>query len=201
MSSPRQALAFATAILAFPLFIFAQQMTSSSGQEASSMKPVSATLLHALDSAKDQQGYTFEAKLDQKVVLANGTELPRNTVLVGKVAQDDMQQQGISKLALRFDKAELKNGKIVPVHASIVGYYSPGSLETDMSATQGMTEVPNDWTSKTLALDQVNVLHGVDLHSRIGSSNSGVFVSTRKDDVKLPAGSELQFAIGPAQTS
>jgi hypothetical protein len=187
-------------MLAFPLFAFSQQTAMAGQSEASLMKPVRATLEKSLDAARDQQGYTFKVKLNQKVTLSDGTELPRNTVLVGKVTQDDMQQQGMSKLALRFSQAELKDGRTVPVRASIVGYYSPGSLETEMSDGNGMSQIPNDWTAKTLQMDQENVLNGVDLHSRIGSQNSGVFVATKKDDVRLPAGSELQFAIAPAHS-
>jgi hypothetical protein len=37
-----------------------------------------------------------------------------------------MQQQGTSKLALRFVQARLKNGSSVPIKATIVGFYSPG---------------------------------------------------------------------------
>jgi hypothetical protein len=49
-------------------------------------------------------------------------------------------------------------------------------------------------------LDQLDVAPGVDLHSNIASQNSGVFVSTRKDDVKLKQGSQIQFAIGPGNS-
>jgi hypothetical protein len=38
-------------------------------------------------------------------------------------------------------------------------------------------------------MDQENVVSGVDLHSKISSQNSGVFVSTKKADIKLHAGS------------
>ena len=201
MKGHRQVLAFATAVLAFPLFVFSQQTPIAGQHEASLMKPVRATLEHDVDAVKDQQGYMVKAKLDQKVTLSNGTELPKNTVLVGKITQDDMQQQGMSKLALRFEQAELKDGKTVPVRASIVGYYSPGTIQSDMGPDSGMAAVPNGWTAQTLQMDQLNVTHGVDLHSRISSKNSGVFVSTKKDDVKLRAGSELQLAIAPGMTS
>ena len=162
------------------------------------MKPVRAVLTHSLDADKDHQGHAVEAKLSQKVTLTNGTELPRNTMLLGKVTADDMQQQGTSKLALRFDQARLKDGTTVPVRATIVGYYAPGTAETELGSDSGMDQVPNDWTAKTLQMDQMNVAPGVDLHSKISSKNSGVFVATKKDDVKLKAGSELQFAIAPA---
>ena len=40
-------------------------------------------------------------------------------------------------------------------------------------------------------------MSGVDLHSKIADSNSGVFVSTKKDDVKLPRGYGIALAIAP----
>ena len=76
-----------------------------------------------------------------------------------------------------------------------------GSAGDDASATHYGPDVPNDWSAKTLQLDQENVVSGVDLHSKISSQNSGVFVSTKKDDVKLKAGSEIQFAIAPAASN
>ena len=45
------------------------------------------------------------------------------------------------------------------------------------------------------------MVSGVDLHSKISSQNSGVFVSMKKNDVKLKAGSEIQFAIAPAASN
>ena len=152
-------------------------------------------LVNGLDAVKDQSGRTVSAKLVDKINLSNGTELPRGTVLLGKVTADDMQEQGVSKLALRFDQARLKNGTTVPVRATIVGFYSPSYGEVDPEENTPAT--PNDWTAATLAFDQENALPGIDLHSKIASQNSGVFVATKKDDVKLKKGSEIQFAIGP----
>ena len=107
-----------------------------------------------------------------------------------------MQQQGTSKLALRFDQARLKNGTTVPIRATIVGFYAAdaGAINT----SDNLDAVANDWTANTVQLDQLDVAPGIDLHSKISSQNSGVFVSTKKDDVKLRAGSQIQFAIAPA---
>lgn len=204
MKGPHQTLAFATAVLALPLFAYSQNASNQDSQStqgsqtpiaATQMKPARAFLVHTLDADKDHDGSSVEAKLDQKVTLDNGTQLPKGTMLLGKVAQDDMQEQGLVKLAVRFDEARLKDGSTVPVRATIVGLYGPDSVGTDQ---QTGDQVPDDWTSKTLQMDQENVVSGVDLHSKISSQNSGVFVSTKKDDIKLRGGSEIQFAIGPA---
>ena len=162
------------------------------------MKPARATLVKNIDAARDQSGHTVDAKLQDKVRLTNGTELPRGTMLLGTVTADDMQQQGRSKLALRFNEARLKDGTTVPIRATIVGFYGPGGGSAEIAPEQTAAMTSNDWTDKTLQLDQEDVVPGVDLHSRIASRNSGVFVATKKDDVKLREGSEIEFAIAPA---
>jgi hypothetical protein len=204
MKAHSRALTFASAILALPLLAYSQSSQGSQdtqSHEATLMTPVRAVLVENLDADKNHDGATVEARLTQKVTLTNGTELPKNTVLLGKVTTDDTQQQGASKLALRFDQARLKDGTMVPVRATIVGYVSPGTLETDLGPDDGGAQLPNSWTAQTLQLDQENVVSGVDLHSSISSQNSGVFVATRKHDVRLREGSEIQFAIAPASAA
>ncbi len=201
MKGHRQVLLFATAVLALPLAAFTQNTTSSDftqadQHEAALMKPANAILVTSLDGAKDQSGSAVSAKLEDKVNLNNGTELPKGTMLLGKVTTDDMQQQGTKKLALRFDQARLKNGTTVPIRATIVGFYGPAA--GDINSPEGGVARNNDWTSSTLEFDQEGVASGVDLHSKIDSQNSGVFVSTKKDDVRLRRGSEVQFAIAAA---
>jgi hypothetical protein len=210
MKGHHQMLAIASVVLALPLLAYSQSATSQGSQgtqnaqapirghhEATLMKPARAVLLRSLDSVKDQNGSSIQAKLTQTVTLSNGTKLPKNSVLLGQVTQDDMHRQGMSKLALRFNEARLKDGTTVPVRATIVGYFSPNTINTELGGEEITGQVPNSWTAKTLQVDQENVTKGVDLHSTIASKNSGVFVSTKKDDVKLRAGSELQFALGP----
>jgi hypothetical protein len=42
-------------------------------------------------------------------------------------------------------------------------------------------------------------MSGVDLHSRIASKNSGVFVSPKDKNVKLASGSELALALAQSK--
>ena len=164
---------------------------SAGASEAAQMVSAIATLPHTLDADKDHLDSTFEAELDHKVTLSNGTVLPAHTMLNGKITRDDMQAAGKSEFALRFDQAQLKNGKTVPIKATIVDITRPSSYSDDYPAS-------NDWTSQTLMVQEPNVVSGVDLHSEIASNDSAVFVSTKKHDVKVPAGTELKLAIGPA---
>jgi uncharacterized lipoprotein YbaY len=164
---------------------------SVGANQAAQMVPALATLPHTLDAEKDHLDSTFRAELDHKITLSDGTVLPSHTVLSGKITRDDMQATGKSSFALRIDQAQLKNGKTLPIKATIVDIAHP-TFSTDEYA------VTNDWTSQTLTVEQLNVVSGVDLHSEIASNDSAVFVSTKKHDVKVPAGSELKLAIGPA---
>jgi hypothetical protein len=204
MKGHRQVLAFATAILALPLFASAQNATTpdftqADQHEATLMKRASARLVDNLDAVKNQPGYAVSAKLQGKVTLSDGTQLPGGTMLLGKITTDDTQQQGAKKLALRFDQARLKDGTTIPIRAMIVGFYgaSAGELhESDSGVPQA-----NDWTASTLQFDQEQVARGVDLHSTIDSQNSGVFVSAQRDNVKLGQGSQIQFAIAPVKSA
>ncbi len=155
---------------------------SLGANEAAQLVPAIATLPHTLDADKDHLDSTFEAELDHKVTLSDGS---------GKITRDDLQSAGQSEFAIRFDQAQLKNGKTVPIKVTIVDIARP-TTDTDEYAAS------NDWTSQTLTVEQLNVVSGVDLHSEIASNDSAVFVSTKKHDVKVPAGSELKLAIGPA---
>jgi uncharacterized lipoprotein YbaY len=164
---------------------------STGASEAAQLVPAVAALPHTLDADKDHLDSTIEAELSQKVTLSNGAVLPSHTVLIGKITRDDMQAAGKSEFALRFDQAQLKDGKTVPIKATIVDIRRPSSDTDDSTAS-------NDWTNQTLTVEQLDVVSGVDLHSEIASNDSAVFVSTKKHDVKVPAGSELKLAIGPA---
>jgi hypothetical protein len=164
---------------------------SAGASEAAQMVSALATLPRTLDADKDHLDSTFEVELSHKVTLSNGIVLPSHTVLNGRVTRDDMQAAGKSEFALRFDQARLKNGKTVPIKATIVDITRPSSSADGYAAS-------NDWTSQTLTIEQLNAISGVDLHSEIASNDSVVFVSTKRHDVKVPAGTELKLAIGPA---
>lgn len=163
--------------------------------EAMRMVRARAALNSDLDADKVKPGADFRATISNKVQLDNGPELPAGTVLVGKVSKDDMNVDGTFKLALRFTHANLKDGQVVPIKATIVGVYRPHDTSSQGYPIVPGDEVPNTWNDGTLQVDQISVLSGIDLHSKIASKNSGVLVSSTKDNVKLAAGSEFALAI------
>lgn len=160
--------------------------------EAQQMVPAQATFDKSFDAKKVQQGQQFEVTLNQKVKLKDSEELPRGTALEGTVVTDDMQSNGGSKLVLRFTQAHLKDGKTIPIRATITGVYSQGSLDA---------EYGGDWTPSQLDIEQNEAMHGIDLHSRIGAENSGTFETKNKGDVKFDRGSTLALAIASGQSN
>ena len=165
---------------------------ASEQAEAQQMVPAQATFDKSFDAKKAQQGQQFEVTLNQNVKLKDGEELPHGTVLEGKVVTDNVQSSSGSKLVLRFAQAHLKDGKTIPIRATITGVYSQGSLDA---------EYGSDWTPTQIDIEQEGAMHGVDLHSRIGAENSGTFEAKNKGDVKFDRGSALSLAIAPGQSS
>lgn len=164
--------------------------SAAAQSDAQKMEPAQAVLNKTLDAKKVQPGQQFEAKLNGKVKLKDGKELPGGTVLVGTIATDNMQASGSSRLALRFTEARLKDGKTLPIDAMILGVSPAGSPNY---GTAGL------WTPQTLNIDQIGAIKGADLHSRVDGTNSGVFVAKKRDDLKLSQGSQLSLAIAAKQ--
>lgn len=161
-------------------------------REAARMVPAEAVLTQEIDARKIHSGEQFRARLTATVYLKNGTALPKGTELVGTVVTDKMEAGGPSTLALRFTKAVMENGKSVPIVATIAGIAPPAyGVATDYS-----DDVPPDpWNASELKLDVIGAVSGFDLHSRIAGANSGVFVSTKDDEMRLADQTQLSLAI------
>jgi hypothetical protein len=154
--------------------------------------PAEVELNKTLEARKDQPGAAFEATLKSTVHLKDGTELPRGTVLVGKVTAPNGKSAGASQLALVFTDAKLKGGKDVPIQATIVGLADP-VVGTDSNAAY---DGPAPWNGSSMQFDMSGALNNVDLHSAIGSDNSGTLVASGKGGLKLSAGSRISLALG-----
>ncbi len=180
-----------------------QTMTSNQGIQSEVMDMVSAhvALKETIDASKVKPGDRIHTTLSDKVLLKNGTELPAGTEIVGVVAADDMQMNGASKLAMNFNTAKLKNGTAIPIKATIVGIYPPEFQDINGRPIKPGDEETDTWAGHPDSVDEIDALPGVDLHSRISSSNSGVLVSTKKHDVKLKYGSEIALAVAPQATA
>jgi len=171
-------------------------LAQSGGNGVADMVSAQGALTDNLDAGKAKPGDPVRVKLSNKVKLKDGTELPAGTAIVGEIATDDMQVSGVSKLALRFTKAETKDGKVVPIKATIVGIYPPESQDAEGNPIRPGDEITNGLPRHADSVDQIDALPGVDLHSKVTSSNSGVLVTTtKKHDVKLKRGSEIALTV------
>jgi hypothetical protein len=171
------------------------QTTSNWRAEADQMVPTRAAIVRTLDAKDSKPGTEFMAKLPREVHLKDGSELPAGTVLMGRVSVDDLNESGQSKLALCIDQAKLKDGRTIPVKATIVGVYGPGAGRWTPYDNPPGDQVANDWSKNVAQVDELNALKGIELHSRITSKNSGVLVSTKEENIKLERGTELALAI------
>jgi hypothetical protein len=195
-----QILAIAVAA-ALPFSLHAQSVSQDSSstadagqQEATLMVPANAALLQTIDASKIESGSQFKVKLAETVHLNNGPELHSGTILVGTVTKDG-EQSGAPKLTLRFTQATLKDGTVVPIKATIVGVAKPDILDSQGNSVAPGNQEPNNWTSGTLQVEQLNAASHANLHSEIASDDSGVFTSKDNQDVKIKAGTELELAV------
>jgi hypothetical protein len=163
-------------------------------QQAMLMVPANGELLRTIDANNIESGSQFTVKLAQTIHLDSGPELHSGSILVGTVIKDG-EQGSAPKLTLRFTQATLKDGTVVPIKATIVGVASPDAGSSLGYSVVPGNQRPNDWTSGTLQVEQLNAASHADLHSEIASDDSGVFTSRDNHDVKIPAGSELELAI------
>jgi hypothetical protein len=198
------AVALSIATAAFTLliaqFALAQAAPSNDAlaaarQQAREMVPADASLTQTIDAGNVQQGDQIKATLSGKVQLKNGPELPRGTELIGQVTVDEMQNDGTYTLALVFTNAQLKNGRVIPIKATIMRVYPPAGNHASVDAMNYAYANAHYWTDRTLQVDQPDALQGVELKSSIAGSDSGNFVSKKQDDIRLSTDTLLDLAI------
>jgi hypothetical protein len=85
------------------------------------LSDVKTDLMEKLDSKTARVGQEVTARIKRDLILADDTRLPKGTMLVGHVtaAQSEDSQQPYASLSITFERADLSNGKSVPVRAVI----------------------------------------------------------------------------------
>lgn len=132
------------------------QMTSgdAEAQSTASMHPndraitdrylttVHTELTSKVDSKNAKVGQQVTAQTSEDIRLADGTELPKGSKLVGRVlaVQAHSEQQPAAALILGFDHAELKGGKTVQVRAVMEMVAPPGGVAASMNSPMGGTD-------------------------------------------------------------
>jgi hypothetical protein len=190
-------LGIAATLIAIPGYAAAQASSQT-------MVSANATLVRNVNSQNAVQGQTVAAKLNSNVKTTGSMELPKGTMLMGKVEQVQMSSNhGPSKISLVFDQARLSDGHTVPVKATLLGAYpaNAGQYYADTSSNGSLVAGQPHFIPADQKIDQEpGTLSHVSMHSSVESSASGVFMSTDRN-VDLKKGTELQIAIAPATPS
>jgi len=161
---------------------------------AQSLAGVTTRLDKTLDSGSAKSGEPITAKLDSSVTTPDGVKLPRGTELIGQVADVKAAQGGPVSLTLVFSSARLKDGKEIPVKATLVGAYSASEGDDATYGSMTMAPAPATVSSDDTFNQQPGALHHVALTSAVKNSDSGTFTSST-GNFKLSAGTYLQFGV------
>ncbi|MGC1783149.1 MAG: hypothetical protein WA708_11570 [Acidobacteriaceae bacterium] len=162
---------------------------------------VNAKLVDPLNSRKATQGQTITAKLTNGVKAPGATELPDGTTLIGKVKQVEVSQnRGPAKISIVFDRARLKNGREIPIKATLLAAYPPVSAYNLSAAASYLPVQPRTISSQNTVMQEPGTLPHVAMQSAVESSISGVFTS-KNHNIDLGRGTRLQLAIAPEPAS
>jgi hypothetical protein len=172
----------------------AQTPSSDSGQNWQ-LTGANARLVHTIDAKSVREGQAVEAKLDSSVKTDQGVKLDKGSVLQGTVTKVQKASNGSpSTITLNFDKAQMKDGKTIPVKVTVLAAYPPSA---GTQAMYGFTEVgsaPQHVNSNETVNQEPGQLRHIALRSKVQSDNSGTF-EEKDGNVKLAAGTYLQVGI------
>ena len=121
----------------------ANASANAAGMSANSGIHVEAELTKGLDAKKAKVGDPVMAKCTKEASGKGGLRIPKNAKLIGHVTEVQARGkgQGQSTLAIAFDKAQMKDGREIPVQAVIQALAAPPSMamESDTAASANDT--------------------------------------------------------------
>jgi hypothetical protein len=96
---------------------------------------IHAILDRVVHPSRVKVGDSVTARITEPTKLRDGTEIPNGAHVIGKVTEikKKADKEGPSKLGLLFDKAQLKDGKVIQVLMALVSVAprsEPGSLDS-----------------------------------------------------------------------
>ena len=83
-----------------------------------------------MDTRHAKVGDKVLAKTTSKAKLANGLTLPRGTHLIGRVTSVQARSRAnhAARLAFTFDRAVLRHGRTIPIHAVLTSVSAPSAM-------------------------------------------------------------------------
>jgi hypothetical protein len=163
---------------------------------AQSLAGVTTTLDRTLESKAAKVGEPITAKLNGSVK-SDGLDLPRGTELLGKVAGVKAAENGgQASVSLVFTTAKLKDGRQIPVKATVIAAFPHSAVDAGDGAGVSMAPAPQQVASDGVFDQEPGALSHVAMNSAVKNSDSVTFTSNK--DFKLPAGTFLQLGVGSA---
>jgi hypothetical protein len=184
------------------LFSFAVCASVQAQSQPLDLVTASAELTHGLSSKSTRQGQAVMAKLTSDVKTNGQTELPKGTMLVGKVqeVQNANSNGDTTKLSLVFNEARLSNGRQVPIKATLLAAYPPDEIGVAQSTSAYMIQQPRHISSDEKIQQDPGTLGNIALTSSVQSDVSGMFLSKSRN-INLHQGTRFQLAIAPESNS
>lgn len=175
----------------------AQEQSLNAGSQSWQLVGATARLDKSLDSQKVRPGFAIAAKLDHEVKTAEGVTLPGGSELMGTVVSAQASENGSpASVSILFNKAQMKNGREVPVKVTVVGAYPASEAMQSMYGDQTMGSAPRHVSSRQQIDQEPGVLHDIAMKSNVLSDNSAIFLK-RNGNFTLHAGTYLQVGIAP----
>ncbi len=179
-------------------------LQAQTSPQPSTLYSADAVLTHSLNSSNAKTGQTVTAKLTGDVKTAGSMELPKGTLLIGKVDQvQHASSNGGSKISIVFDRAQIRKGQEVSIKATLLGAYPPlvyGADGSSGGAGSSMTAQPSTISNDHTVDQEPGALSNTSLTSVVESDASGVFANTNHS-IKLESGTRLQVAVAPVHAS
>lgn len=159
-----------------------------------------ARLVDTVDTKKASPGQAITAKLTSNVKEAGTVELPKGTLLIGRVDQVNQSVNGSpATLSVTFDQAKLSDGRTVPVKATLLGAYPADAGDYYVETGNGgalIGGLPASVPADQKIDQEPGTLGNVEMRSAVQSNASGVFTSKNRN-IDLKSGTQLQVAIAP----
>jgi hypothetical protein len=220
-------------LLAFAAVVFVVCTPGvSCAQVQAAATPAASPEIHAVlekivHPKKVKVGDAVTARVTEPTKLKDGTELPKGTHILGKVTEIKLKadKEGPSKLGLLFDKAQLKDGKEVPLVMALVsvaprweaGGVDPVAAENGSSGAGRITSMSqsagpsasgtgDDTLKKGLGIRGATVVSEQAMHPGVSylpditiasysMGEPGTLLQSTKNTVYLDAGSRLLLLV------
>ncbi|MGA7318523.1 MAG: hypothetical protein WBX22_31670 [Silvibacterium sp.] len=140
------------------------------------MVNVMASIEKTIDSKKAKTGDPVTAKATAATVLSDGTRVPVGSTLLGhidSIAPSEKKSDGI--LVLTFDMLQIKNGKEIPIKATVMSV-------TSTSPTFGVDDKPYDPSSYITGTQGDNKTNGENNQTRGPHTIVGLTLSGSPND-------------------